>query len=103
MTVPIKNLVEVRYVEKSYSYIGAPCVYIGSISLAAAAAAAVAGHLEALDLKQEQLIGVVGGGIVIYYFGKLLKLLGGRFGNDIVYEDFDRLDRSTKKIDFRIN
>lgn len=98
MTVPIKNLVEVRYVEKSYSYIGTPCVYLGSVFLSAAAAAAVAGHLEALDLKQEQLIGVVGGGVVFYYFGKLLRVLGGRFGNDIVYEDFDRLDRSTKRL-----
>lgn len=31
MTVPIKNLVEVRYVEKSYSYIGTPCVYLAAI------------------------------------------------------------------------
>jgi hypothetical protein len=98
MTVPIKNLVEVRYSEKSYSYIGTPCIYLGALSLSAAAALSVAGHLEALDLTQGQLIKVVGGGVVTYYFGKMLKLLGGRFGNDIVYEDFDRLDRSTKNL-----
>ena len=34
MTVPIKNLVEVRYSEKSYSYIGTPCIFLGTLSLA---------------------------------------------------------------------
>ena len=33
MTVPIKNLVEVRYSEKSYSYVGTPCVFLGSLML----------------------------------------------------------------------
>ena len=40
----------------------------------------------------------VGGGISLYLVGKLLKLIGARFGSDIVYEDFDRLDRSTKNL-----
>ena len=40
----------------------------------------------------------VGGGISFYLIGKLLKLIGARFGSDIVYEDFDRLDRSTKNL-----
>ena len=33
-----------------------------------------------------------------FYFGKLLRLIGFRFGRDIIYEDFDRLSRSTKKL-----
>ena len=33
----------------------------------------------------------IGSGISLYYFGKLLKLIGFRFGRDIIYEDFDRL------------
>ena len=40
----------------------------------------------------------VGGGISLYLTGKLLKLIGARFGSDIIYEDFDRLDRSTKNL-----
>tara|TARA_B110000444_G_scaffold55632_1_gene51858 strand:- start:6537 stop:7151 length:615 start_codon:yes stop_codon:yes gene_type:complete len=98
MTVPVKNLVEVRYSEKSHSYIGTPCIYLGSITLAATAALAVAGHLETANLSDQELLLGVGGGVATYYFGKLLKLLGGRFGNDIVYENFDRLDRSTKNL-----
>ena len=35
MTVPIKNLVEVRYSEKSYRYCGTPFVFLGSVTLAA--------------------------------------------------------------------
>ena len=98
MTVPVKNLVEVRYSEKSHSYIGTPFIYLGSITLAATAALAVAGHLETANLSDQELLLGVGGGVARYYFGKLLKLLGGRFGNDIVYENFDRLDRSTKNL-----
>lgn len=98
MTVPVKNLVEVRYSEKSHSYIGTPCIYLGSITLATTAALAVAGHLETANLSDQELLLGVGGGVATYYFGKLLKLLGGRFGNDIVYENFDRLDRSTKNL-----
>jgi len=96
MTVPVKNLVEVRYSEKSYSYIGTPCIYLGAIALAATTVSAVAGHLDAIP-DQELYIGVVGG-VLLYYSGKLLKLLGGRFGSDIVYADFDHLDRSTKNL-----
>ena len=98
MTVPIKNLVEVRYSEKSYSYVGTPCVFLGSLMLAATAGLGAAGHLDTSYVpKQELLIGV-GGGIGLYVLGKLLKLIGARFGSDIVYEDFDRLDRSTRNL-----
>ena len=44
MTVPTKNIVEVRYSEKSYSYIGTPCVFTGSMVLALTAGAAAAGE-----------------------------------------------------------
>ena len=98
MTVPIKNLVEVRYAEKSYSYIGTPCVFIGSLMLATTAVLGAAGHLESSFMSEEELIIAVGGGITLYYLGKLLKLIGARFGSDIVYEDFDRLDTSTKTL-----
>ena len=98
MTVPIKNLVEVRYSEKSYSFIGTPCIFIGSLMLASTAVLGVAGQLESSILSEEELLIAVGGGISLYYFGKLLKLIGARFGSDIVYEDFDRLDASTKTL-----
>ena len=98
MTVPIKNLVEVRYAEKSYSYIGTPCVFIGSLMLATTAVLGAAGHLESSFMSEEELIIAVGGGVTLYYLGKLLKLIGARFGSDIVYEDFDRLDTSTKTL-----
>ena len=57
-----------------------------------------AGHLESSFISEEELIIAVGGGITLYYLGKLLKLIGARFGSDIVYEDFDRLDTSTKSL-----
>ena len=98
MTVPIKNLVEVRYAEKSYSYVGTPCVFIGTLILAATAGLGVAGHLEEAYVSEKELLAGVGGGISLYLIGKLLRLIGARFGSDIVYEDFDRLDRSTKKL-----
>ena len=98
MTVPIKNLVEVRYAEKSYSYVGTPCVFIGTLMLAATAGLGVAGHLEEAYVSKKELLAGVGGGISLYLIGKLLRLIGARFGSDIVYEDFDRLDRSTKKL-----
>ena len=98
MTVPIKNLVEVRYSEKSYSFIGTPCIFIGSLMLASTAVLGVAGQLESSILSEEELLIAVGGGISLYYLGKLLKLIGARFGSDIVYEDFDRLDASTKTL-----
>ena len=98
MTVPIKNLVEVRYAEKSYSYIGTPCIFLGSLMLAATAGLGASGHLEKAYVSDEELLIGVGGGLSIYLLGKLLKLIGARFGSDIIYEDFDRLDRSTKNL-----
>ena len=98
MTVPIKNLVEVRYAEKSYSYIGTPCIFLGSLMLAATAGLGASGHLEKSYVSDEELLIGVGGGLSIYLLGKLLKLIGARFGSDIIYEDFDRLDRSTKNL-----
>ena len=98
MTVPIKNLVEVRYSEKSYSYVGTPCTFLGTLMLAATAGLGAAGHLEESYVTEQELILGVGGGISLYLIGKLLKLIGARFGSDIVYEDFDRLDRSTKNL-----
>ena len=98
MTVPIKNLVEVRYSEKSYQYCGTPFVFLGSITLAATAGLGAAGQLNtAFGNSQGILIGV-GTGASLFYFGKLLRLIGFRFGRDIIYEDFDRLSRSTKKL-----
>ena len=98
MTVPIKNLVEVRYSEKSYRYCGTPFVFLGSITLAATAGLGAAGQLNtAFGNSQGILIGV-GSGATLFYFGKLLRLIGFRFGRDIIYEDFDRLSRSTKKL-----
>ena len=98
MTVPIKNLVEVRYAENSYSYIGTPCIFLGSLMLAATAGLGASGHLEKAYVSDEELLIGVGGGLSIYLLGKLLKLIGARFGSDIIYEDFDRLDRSTKNL-----
>tara|TARA_B100001093_G_scaffold63358_1_gene53229 strand:+ start:2475 stop:3089 length:615 start_codon:yes stop_codon:yes gene_type:complete len=98
MTVPIKNLVEVRYSEKSYSYVGTPCVFLGSLMLAATAGLGAAGHLEESYVSDQELRIGVGGGIGLYVLGRLLKLIGARFGSDIVYEDFDRLDRSTRNL-----
>ena len=98
MTVPIKNLVEVRYSEKSYSYVGTPCVFLGTLMLAATAGLGAAGHLEESYVSEQELMLGVGGGISLYLIGKLLNLIGARFGSDIIYEDFDRLDRSTKNL-----
>ena len=98
MTVPIKNLVEVRYSEKSYRYCGTPFVFLGSITLAATAGLGAVGQLNtAFGNSQGILIGV-GSGATLFYFGKLLRLIGFRFGRDIIYEDFDRLSRSTKRL-----
>ena len=98
MTVPIKNLVEVRYSEKSYSYIGTPCIFLGTLSLAVTAGLGAAGHLDKSYVSDQELLMGVVGGVSLYLIGRLLKMLGGRFGSDIVYEDFDRLDKSTKKL-----
>ena len=84
MTVPIKNLVEVRYSEKSYSYVGTPCIFLGSLMLAATAGLGAAGHLEESYVSDQELLIGVGGGIGLYVIGKLLKLIGARFGSDIV-------------------
>jgi len=98
MTVPIKNLVEVRYSEKSYRYCGTPFVFLGSITLAATAGLGATGQLNtAFGNSQGILIGV-GAGASLFYFGKLLRLIGFRFGRDIIYEDFDRLSSSTKRL-----
>ena len=98
MTVPIKNLVEVRYSEKSYRYCGTPFVFLGSITLAATAGLGATGQLNtAFGNSQGILIGV-GAGTSLFYFGKLLRLIGFRFGRDIIYEDFDRLSSSTKRL-----
>ena len=40
----------------------------------------------------------LGGGLAFYSLGKLLKLIGARFGRDIIYEHFDHLDGSTKQL-----
>ena len=98
MTVPLKSLVEVRYAEKSYSYVGTPCVFLGASMLAAVVGLGIAGHLEKDVLTSQERNLVLGGGISLYFLGKLLKLIGARFGSDIIYRDFDRLDKSTKKL-----
>ena len=66
--------------------------------LAATAGLGAAGHLEESYISEQELMLGVGGGISLYLIGKLLKLIGARFGSDIIYEDFDRLDRSTKNL-----
>jgi hypothetical protein len=98
MTVPIKNIVEVRYSEKSYSYIGTPCVFIGSLAMALTAGAAAVGQINTAYASGQELMIGLGGGIFIYLTGKALKIIGARFGSDIVYEHFDHLDRSTKNL-----
>ena len=98
MTVPIKNLVEVRYAEKSYQYCGTPFMFFGSVMLAATAGLGAAGQLNTAYKNTQGIVIGVGSGISLYYFGKLLKLIGFRFGRDIIYEDFDRLSRPTKKL-----
>tara|TARA_B100001093_G_scaffold444070_1_gene446811 strand:- start:6 stop:647 length:642 start_codon:yes stop_codon:yes gene_type:complete len=103
MTVPIRNLVEVRYAETSYSYLGKPFVLIGSVVLATTAGLAVAGNLQSLDFNNDdayddELLGILAAGFTSYFVGKLLNLVGARFGRDIVYKDFDHLDATTKKL-----
>ena len=103
MTVPIRNLVEVRYAETSYSYIGKPFVFFGSVILATTAGLGIAGNLQSLDFNSddaysEELLAIVGVGFTTYFIGKFLNLIGARFGRDIVYKDFDHLDETTKKL-----
>ena len=103
MTVPIRNLVEVRYAETSYSYLGKPFVLIGSVILGTTAGLAVAGNLQSLDFNNDdayddELLGLLAAGFTSYFVGKFLNLVGARFGRDIVYKDFDHLDATTKKL-----
>ena len=98
MTVPVKNLVEVRYAEKSYAYIGTPCVFIGSLVMASTVGLAVSGQINTAYASNEELMLGLGGGLAFYSLGKLLKLIGARFGRDIIYEHFDHLDGSTKQV-----
>ena len=98
MTVPVKNLVEVRYAEKSYAYIGTPCVFIGSLVMASTVGLAVSGQINTAYASNEELMIGLGGGLAFYSLGKLLKLIGARFGRDIIYEHFDHLDGSTKQL-----
>lgn len=103
MTVPIKNLVEVRYAETSYSYIGKPFVFSGTVVLGILAGLGIAGNLKVLDFNQDdayddELLSILGLGFASYFTGKFLNLIGARFGRDIVYKDFDHLDVTTKKL-----
>ncbi len=91
-TVPIKSLVEVRYAEKSYYALGEPCTIVGGLAMASAAGASAAGQM-----TDEYMAGI-GGGLGVYILGKTLNLIGARFGRDIVYQDFDRIDYSTQKL-----
>ena len=93
MTVPIKSLVEVRYAEKSYYFLGKPCTFVGALVMASAAGASAAGQM-----TDEYMAIGVGGGFAIYLLGKTLNLIGARFGRDIVYQDFDRIDYSIQKL-----
>ncbi len=93
MAVPIRSLVEVRYAEKSYHSLGTPFTFIGALSMAASLGASVSGQM-----TNELMLYGVGGGITIYLLGKTLNLIGARFGRDIVYQDFDRLDFNTQKL-----
>jgi len=98
MTVPVKNLVEVRYAEKSYAYVGTPCVFIGSLAMASTVGLAAAGQINTAYASNEELMIGLGSGLAFYFLGKVLKLIGARFGRDIVYEHFDHLDGSTKQL-----
>ena len=82
MTVPVKNLVEVRYAEKSYAYVGSPCVFIGALTMASTVGLAVAGQINTAYASNEELIIGLGGGLAFYSLGKLLKLIGARVGRD---------------------
>jgi len=93
MTVPIRNLVEVRYAEKSYYSLGKPCTVLGTLAMASTAGASIAGQM-----TNEMMLYGVGGGLAIYLMGKTLNLIGARFGRDVVYKDFDRLDYGTQKL-----
>ena len=93
MTVPIRNLVEVRYAEESYYTLGTPCTFIGALSMAASLGASISGQM-----TNELMYYGVGGGLTIYLLGKTLNLIGARFGRDIVYQDFDRIDFDTQKL-----
>ena len=92
-TVPIKSLVEVRYAEKSYYSLGKPCTIVGGLAMASAAGASAAGQM-----TDEYMAIGIGGGLGVYILGKTLNLIGARFGRDIVYQDFDRIDYSTQKL-----
>jgi len=92
-TVPIKSLVEVRYAEKSYYSLGQPCIIVGGLAMASAAGASAAGQM-----TDEYMAIGIGGGLGVYILGKTLNLIGARFGRDIVYQDFDRIDYSTQKL-----
>jgi hypothetical protein len=93
MTVPIKSLVEVRYAEKSYYSLGQPCAIVGGLAMASAAGASAAGQM-----TDEYMAIGIGGGFGVYILGKTLNLIGARFGRDIVYQNFDRIDYSTQKL-----
>lgn len=92
-TVPIKSLVEVRYAEKSYYSLGQPCIIVGGLAMASAAGASAAGQM-----TDEYMAIGIGGGLGVYILGKTLNLIGARFGRDIVYQNFDRIDYSTQKL-----
>ncbi|MBT4662712.1 MAG: hypothetical protein HOC18_12500, partial [Candidatus Marinimicrobia bacterium] len=92
-TVPIKSLVEVRYAEKSYYSLGKPCTIVGGLAMASAAGASAAGQM-----TDEYMAIGIGGGLGVYLLGKTLNLIGARFGRDIVYQNFDRIDYSTQKL-----
>ena len=92
MTVPIKSLVEVRYAEKSYYSLGKPCTIVGGLAMASAAGASAAGQMT------DEYMAIGGGGLGVYILGKTLNLIGARFGRDIVYQNFDRIDYSTQKL-----
>ena len=98
MIVPIKNLVEVRYAEKSYEYCGTPCIFFGSLILASTTGLGVAGQIKTAFFNTEQFLIGLGRGVTFYFLGKLLKTIGLRFGRDIIYENFDRLSGSTKNL-----
>jgi len=93
MTVPIKSLVEVRYAEKSYYSLGKPCTIVGGLAMVSAAGASAAGQM-----TDEYMAIGIGGGLGVYILGKTLNLIGARFGRDIVYQNFDRIDYSTQKL-----
>lgn len=93
MTVPIRSLVEVRYAEKSYFQLGKPFVWMGVLGMASAAGASTMGQF-----SDDILLYSAGGGLALFSIGKILNTIGARFGRDIVYQDFDRLDNRTKHL-----